>query len=386
MLPIDQLIKPLSRDQVRDSIYRLLTATGLPVTSWKEGGVARTIIIVIAAIFAGFTEVIALAIKANYLDLAEGIWLTLLAYYVYGVERIGATFATGQVTLVNSGGGIYPFEAGEFVCRNPGTDAHYTNVSAFTLGAGQTLTIDIRAVAAGRDGSSSAGQITALVTAMLGVSCSNAAALAGRDEESDPALRQACRDSLGALSPNGPQAAYEYWAKRARRADGTIVDVTRVWVSPASSVGHVQVYVASSSGAVDGDAEDPDTDLGAVKATIMRRVVPKGVTCTVASATAVTVTVTGTAWVQAAANLSDAAWQAMFGEQIDAYLAEVPIGGHVLTSPPGHVFRNAVIGQVEAVSKFVIKFDPTLPAGDTSLAEGEVPVAGAHSFTVQQVG
>ncbi|WP_437647879.1 baseplate J/gp47 family protein [Sorangium sp. So ce362] len=386
MLPIDQLIQPLTPGQVKDSIYRLLSASGLPVTSWHEGAVARSIIAVIAAIFAGFTQVIALAIRANYLDLAEGIWLTLLAYYVYGVERVEATFATGQVTLVNAGGGVYPFEAGEFICRNPTTDAHYTNASFFELGAGQTLTIDVRAVVAGAEGSSSAGQITALVTEMLSVTCSNAAALNGRDQESDPALRQVCRDSLGALSPNGPQAAYEYWAKRARRADGTIVNVTRVWVSPGSSVGHVQVYVASPSGAVDGSAGDPSTDLGAVASTIMRLVVPKGATCTVSSAVAVTVTVTGTAWVQVAANLSDAAWQTLFLQQLTMYLAEVPIGGHVLTSVPGHVFRNAIIGQVEGVSKFVIKFDPTLPAGDTSLAEGQVPVSGAHSIAVQQVG
>ncbi|WP_438041454.1 baseplate J/gp47 family protein [Sorangium sp. So ce128] len=355
------------------------------MTSWKEGGVARTIIIVISAIFAGFTEVIALAIRANYLDLAEGIWLTLLAYYVYGVERIGATFATGQVTLVNSGGGVYEFEAGEFVCRNPSTDAHYTNVSAFTLGAGETLTIDIRAVVAGSDGDSSAGQISALVTTMLSVTCSNAAALVGRNEESDPALRQVCRDSLGALSPNGPQAAYEFWAKRAKRADGTTVNVTRVWVSPASSVGHVQVYVAGPNGEISGSAGDPNTDLGAVAATIMTRVVPKGVSCTVASATAVNITVTGTAWVQAAANLSDAAWQDMFKSELDAYLSEAPIGGYVLTSAPGHIHRNALIGVVERVSKFVIKFDPTLPVGDTALAEGEVPASAAHSITVQQV-
>lgn len=110
MLPIDQLIKPLSKDEVKDSIYRLMAATGLPVTSWPEGGVARTIVAIVAAIFAGFTDVIAVAIRAGFLDLAEGIWLTLLARYVYGVDRIEATFAAGEVTLNNTGGGVYSFD------------------------------------------------------------------------------------------------------------------------------------------------------------------------------------------------------------------------------------------------------------------------------------
>jgi uncharacterized phage protein gp47/JayE len=385
MLPIDQLIKPLTRDQVKESMYRLLTAAGLQVTSWQEGGVARTIIAVCAAIFAGFTEVIALAIRANFLDLAEGIWLTLLAYYVYGVTRIEATFASGQVTLVNAGGGVYTFEPNEFFCRNPTTDAHYTNVSAFTLGAGQTLTIDVRAVEAGAGGTSSAGQISSLVTAMLSVTVSNATALVGRNQESDPALRQRCRDALGSLSPNGPEAAYVYWAKSATRADGTTVDVNRVWVSKSSSTGQVRVIVASPSGAVPGTIGDLTTDLGAVNHAIQTKVVPLVVTCTVESAVPVEIAVTGTAWVMAAANLSNSAWQESFEHEVDAYLSEAPIGGYVLTSAPGHIHRNALIGVVERVSKSVVKFDPSLPAGDVALAEGEVPVSGVHSFTVQQV-
>ncbi|WP_437623397.1 baseplate J/gp47 family protein [Sorangium sp. So ce1151] len=386
MLPIDQLIQPLSKDQVKGSIYRLLTATGLPVSSWHEGAVARTIIAIIAAIFAGFTDVIAIAIRMNFLDLAEGIWLTLLALYVYGVERIDATYATGQLTLVNAGGGVYEFEAGEFFARNPVTDAHYTNVSHFELLAGQTLTIDIRAVDPGEGSSSAATLINDLVTDMLFVTCSNATALVGRNAESDPALRQRCRDALGSRSPNGPEAAYLYWAKSAKKSDGSTVAVNRVWVSKSSSTGQVQVYVASPSGAVAGTLGDLSTDLGAVNYAIQRIVVPLCVTCTVSSAVQKAIAVTGTAWVYAAANLSDAQWSTAFEQRIRGYLSEAPIGGHVLTSTPGYIYRNALIGQVESVSSQVIKFDPSLPAGDVVLAQGEVPVAGTTTIAVQQVG
>ncbi|WP_437285667.1 baseplate J/gp47 family protein [Sorangium sp. So ce406] len=385
LLPIDQLMKPLTRKQVRESIYRLLAAMKLPVTSWHDGGAAKAIISVVAAIFAGFTEVIALAIRANFLDTAEGIWLTLLAYYVYGVTRIEATFASGEVHLVNAGGGIFEFEPGEFICKHAVTGRQYTNVSFFRLEAGQTLPVAIRALEAGSRSSALPGQITVLVTTMRGVTCTNPAPVVGRDGETDPELRERCRDSLGALSPNGPEAAYIYWAKSARRADGSPVNVNRVWVSKGSSVGHVTVYVASPSGAVPGTIGDDSTDLGAVDKAIRTKVVPVGVTCTVASAVPHPLPVAGTAWVQAAANLSNVQWKLMFDQQIDSYLSEVPIGGYVLTSPPGHIYRNAIIGIVEGASKSVIKFDPVLPA-DTELAEGEVPVAAVNTLAVQQVG
>ncbi|WP_437935309.1 baseplate J/gp47 family protein [Sorangium sp. So ce341] len=366
-------------------MYRLLAAMKLPVTSWQDGGAAKAIISVVAAIFAGFTEIIALAIRANFLDTAEGIWLTLLAYYVYGVTRIEATFASGEVRLVNTGGGIFEFEPGEFICKHSVTGKQYTNVAFFKLEAGQTLPVAIRALEAGSRSSATPGQITELVTTMRGVTCTNPAPVVGRDGETDPELRERCRDSLGALSPNGPEAAYIYWAKSARRADGSAVNVNRVWVSKASSVGHVTVYVASPNGAVPGTIGDDSTDLGAVDKAIRTKVIPVGVTCTVASAAPRPLPVTGTAWVEAAANMSDVQWKLMFDQQIDSYLSAVPIGGHVLTSPPGHIYRNTIIGVVEGASKFVIKFDPVLPT-DTALTEGEVPVAAVNTIAVQQVG
>ncbi|WP_437982918.1 baseplate J/gp47 family protein [Sorangium sp. So ce117] len=386
LLPIDQLLAPLSRKQVRDSIYRLLAAMKLPVTAWQDGGAAKAIISVVAAIFAGFTEVIALAIRANFLDTAEGIWLTLLAYYVYGVTRIEATFASGEVRLVNSGGGIFEFEPGEFICKHSVTGRQYTNTAFFRLEAGQTLTVAIRALEADSRSSAAQGQIAVLVTTMRGVACTNPAPVVGRDGETDPELRERCRDSLGALSPNGPDAAYIYWAKSARRADGSPVNVNRVWVSKASSVGQVTVYVASPNGGVPGTIGDDSTDLGAVHKAIRTRVVPNGVTCTVGSAVPHPLSVTCEVWISKEANLNDAQVALEVDSRIRYYQATIPIGGYVLNSrSPGQVFRNAIIGQIEDVSPFIIKADVPLPATDVTLAENEVPTGAANSTTVHQV-
>src|SRR5689334_15006781 len=163
MLPIDQLINPLTKDQVKASIYNLLKAAGVPVTSWQEGAVVRTLIAIIAAIFAGFTEVIAVATRSGFLDLAEGIWLTVLAYYVYGVTRIEATFATGKVTLTNTGGGLFDMEPGDLILLCPSTKKTYTNVAAFKLDPLGTLDIDVRAVEAGAASTAPPNTITDFV-------------------------------------------------------------------------------------------------------------------------------------------------------------------------------------------------------------------------------
>ncbi|MGK4001098.1 baseplate J/gp47 family protein [Sorangium sp. So ce1036] len=385
LLPIDQLTKPLTRKQVRESIYRLLAAMKLPVTAWQDGGVAKAIISVVSAIFAGFTEVIALAIRANFLDTAEGIWLTLLAYYVYGVQRIEATFASGEVQLVNTGGGIFEFEPGEFICRHAVSGQQYTNVAFFRLEAGQTLNVAIRALEAGSRSSATPGQITVLVTTMRGVTCSNPAPVVGRDGETDPELRERCRDSLGALSPNGPEAAYSYWAKSARRADGQPVNVNRVWVSKASSVGHVTVYVASPSGAVPGTIDDDSTDLGAVDKAIRTKVVPLGVTCTVASAVPHPLPITCEVWISKEANLNEAQIILDVGQRINSYYSSSPIGGHTLSpGTTGFIFKNAIIGQIEAVYPSIIKADVSTPAGDVELLENEVALGSVNSVTVHQ--
>ncbi|WP_437567914.1 baseplate J/gp47 family protein [Sorangium sp. So ce542] len=383
LLPIDQLMKPLSRKQVRESMYRLLAAMKLPVTSWQDGGAAKAIISVVAAIFAGFTEIIALAIRANFLDTAEGIWLTLLAYYVYGVTRIEATFASGEVRLVNTGGGIFEFEPGEFICKHSVTGRQYTNVAFFKLEAGQTLPVAIRALEAGSRSSATPGQITELVTTMRGVTCTNPAPVVGRDGETDPELRERCRDSLGALSPNGPEAAYVYWAKSARLRNGSPVNVNRVWVSKASSVGHVTVFVASPNGAVPGTIGDDSTDLGAVDKAIRTRVVPNGVTCTIASAVPHPLPVTCEVWISTEANLQETEVVFAVRSRLDSYFQQIPIGGHVLRpSRLGAVFKNALIGQIESALPQIIKADVPLPTTDVTLAENEVPTRDAVAVTV----
>ncbi|AKT38248.1 baseplate J/gp47 family protein [Chondromyces crocatus] len=384
-IPLDQLIRPLSRDEVKASIYSILKAVGLPVTAWQEGSVARTIIAIVAALFAGYTEVMVLAIRAGFLDLAEGIWLTLLAKHVYNVDRLEATFASGVVVIDNAGGGSYTFDSGEVIFLNPATKKTYTNAVAFTVGPLETgKQVDLRATEAGSTSTAGPGQINAFETKFLGLSCSNPAALIGFDAESDPALRQRCRDSLGALSPNGPEAAYLYVAKSARRPDKTPIGINRVYIPPALGDGSVYAYVATPSGPVQGVANDPATDLGIVAHDIYRKAVPKGVTAFVESAIPKPLSLTVDVWIDASASLSDADVQGLIQQKLNIYLPTIPIGGFVIPPASGRLLWRALIGQIEAASPYVIeaRLSPEL---DIPMVIPEVATLASLTVNVHQV-
>lgn len=384
-LPIDQLIKPLSKDQVKSSIYNLLKATGLPVTAWQEGSVARTIIAIIAAIFAGFTEVMTLAVRAGFLDLAEGIWLTLLAKYVYGVDRIEATFATGYVLLDNAGGGLFTFDPGDVLFRSPSTNKLYTNPDAFVLNPQEAgKEVPIRAVEVGSASTAGPGQITELETTLLLVTVTNPEAVVGSDAEPDPALRERCRDALGALSPNGPEAAYVYVAKSTKRPDGTTIPVNRVWVSPSSSIGQVTVYVAGPSGPVSGDANDPATDLGMIAQAIKKRATPLCVTSIVGSAVAKPISLTIDVWIDAAAGLTDAEVDILVRKKLADYSMTIPIGGYVIPPALGKILWRALVGQIEAASPFIIEAKLN-PEADIITVVPEVATFASPTINVYQV-
>ena len=386
-LPIDVLIKPLTKEQVKASIYNLLSAMGLPTTSWQPGAVVRTIIAIVATIFAGFTQVMALAIRSQFLDLAEDIWLTLLALRVYGVERLEATYATTTLTIDNAGGGLYSFEPDELIIFNGTTKKRFTNTEAVTINPlASGVEVAIRALEAGAESTSAPGAIDSFETVYLGLTCTNASSAVGLDGESDPLLRERCRDSLGARSPNGAKASYRYWAKSARKADGTPVGVTRVRIMPAPGDGSVLMYVASASGAITGDMNDPDTDLGAVAKSVWDNAVPEGVgPVTVASAENLVVAITSTIYVDSAANLSDLIVTQGADKAFADYFQTVPIGGFIISPATGKVYRNALIGQIEKSATAIIKADIPTPAGDVAVSDNKVPVYGTPTFTVVQV-
>lgn len=381
-LTLEKLTTPLTVDEVKTSIYQVLAAVGTNTTGWKPGAVVRTIIAAVAILVSSLSELMALIAKSGWLELAEGDWLTLVARYVFGVKRVEATFATGQVTLSNASGGVYPFEPGDLVVINPTKKKTYTNVTAFTLTALETgRVIDIRAVEVGADSTSSPGTITAIETPLIGVTCTNAAAVVGLDAETDPVLRTRCLEKLSSLSPNGPRDAYAFIARGATRANGELIGVTSVRVSKSSDTGIVTVTVAGPSGAIPGDVNDPLTDLGAINMQIQTSCVPDGVTCFVQSANPLTIPITYEVWAYNVASLSPAQYQTLIANKLTTFMSSQPIGGNVILPASGKVFKDAIWTAIGSARPEIFHVVVTAPAADVDVADILKPILGAVTCT-----
>lgn len=384
-LTLADLTTPMTREEVRQSIYRALGTVGVSTTSWKSGAVVRTIVAILSAILAAFSELMAAIAKSGFLELAEGPWLTLVARYVFGVDRIEATFAAGQVTLNNAGGGVYDFAPNDLIVQNPTTHKTYTNTVAVHVGALQVgVPADIVAVEAGAASTSTPGTITALVTTAVGVTCTNAGAVVGLDAELDPALRIRCYEKTSSLSPDGPREAYSFIAKGAKRQDGTLVGVTRVRVSPNSTTGIVTVTVAGASGAISGTVGDPATDLGAVNKAIQESVVPLGLAAAIVqSATALAIAVTYEVWISQSAALTNQQVQDLVAAAYTSFITGQPIAGNIIApATTGKVYLDAirtVIGAARRPEIFHVL--ATVPAADVDIAATQVPTVGTITCT-----
>lgn len=378
-LNISDLITPLTQDQVFNTLVANLVTLGVPANTWRKGGAYRTILRVIALLYAGFTQTMASAIQAAFLPTASGVWLTLLAFYVFNVMRPAATAASGNVNITNSGGGVYgPFAPGQLQFLNATTKQVYANTSTVTLNPGDTgVPIAVACVVLGTVGNANPGDISALQTTLVGVTCTNPAAIVGQDEMSDADLRALCLAKLGTLNNGGPRSAYLY-AVRVALNGGLPVNINRIQVSAFSSTGVVNVWLASPSGVPSSG------DVAAAAASIEALARPDGVTVNVMAATAIPVATSLTLYSTGkggvtAQQLHDAAANALTSA-FSAYA----VGG--LTKPPsaqGYLFAAYVRGIAMAV-------DPTLydvddgGAADTALYAGQVAVDDT-TVTVQIV-
>lgn len=387
MSTLDELTTPLTFDEIRGSIYAVLSATGVTTTTWKPGAVVRTIISAVAIVMVGLSALIALIAKSAFLSLATGEWLRLVAFYVYNVVRIEATFATGFVTLVNVAGGVYDAAPGDWTFRNTTTGATYVNTAAIHVGSLTTVTgIPIAAVAVGSASTSFGGEIT-LVTSLTGVTCTNPAPVIGYDVESDPALRLRCTEKLGSLSPNGPADSYGYVARTATRADGSPIGVTRVRAAPDGN-GGVNVYLSTPSGAVPGTVGDTTTDLGIIDAALQRQCTPLCVVCRTYSATPRNVPVFYSVWLYNTSGLTDAGVTAAINAGLADYFAGAPIGGNTIGGGVGTIYKSeliAIIGRARTSAGIklpIVRVE--VPNVDILLAPNEVAVLAAVVPTINQ--
>lgn len=276
-----------TRAEIKARIITFAEDAGLPVTSWVLGDPSERWIEIAARALDGFlSNITTQAVRAFFFDLNTDPgdagdlsavqtprpgWLSAFGSGWWGVQRGGATYATGSLLVTNAGSTPATFgpfdlsfqrstvgaDGGYPTYRNAEDDAVYTGIGGtLTLAPGASATIPIVCEQIGSYGSASPGEISVVVTQSFGtLTCTNASPLVGSDREERATYITRARQQSAAASPNGPADAYRYAATTG--ADGNPLQlgngggsttVNRVYVSPDSSEGTVTIYLANPSG------------------------------------------------------------------------------------------------------------------------------------------
>jgi|GEM_PF-1477047 len=376
---ITALLAPMTAAIAQQVIVDSLVSMGVRADLWPKEDAAYSVIVSVAALFSSaFNATVLPAIRAGWLPTATGPWLTWVAYYMYGVVRTEATFATGTVKLTNGGGGSYSYAPFAVTFQKSSTKTTYTNLDAISLapGPGPTQTINVQATVAGTGSNAAPGEINTIVTTMLGVTCTNLVPVLGIDQQGDQALQQECWDAIAANSPFGPRQAFAYAIETAKNSvTESPVNINRWTISPSSHDGTVTIYVASPSGAADpNDVTGVTTNIEAIAR-------PECVTVTVASATTVADTDVLTVYVRSTPGLVAATVQAAIAASLTTLFrgdnGSNPIGGNSADGGATHfLFAAAVEGA--CYDAWPPKpTDPTVP-----WTSAVFQVTGAHDIAV----
>lgn len=291
-------------------------ALGLVVTSWRVGDPTRSTFTALARALGTKETALAELAKSAFLTDCSGEWLTILSREVYGIERVEATHATSTVSVTNTGGGVYPIAARSWIFKNTVSGKTYRNVSAGpTLSGGMSTTLALEAVEPGSSSNALANEIDALVTTKLGVVITASTVAVGLDQQDDEPLRDQCRASRGALSPNGPADAYEYVARNPKLTG--VLDITRATSDADNPNLIVTVYVAGTTGPVAG------ASVIAAQAALEQWVTPLCVTPTVVNASAAAIGVTASA---TSVNGLPVGFTATITAALQALIQDQPIG------------------------------------------------------------
>lgn len=379
-LSLDDLIKPISSDEYMATQEGILRALGVDPAKYRRGGVLRVLMRAQSMTFAGLTEIMVSVVRSGFLDLAEGGWLTLLARYVFGVERLAAQPASGDVTFTNTGGGTFApgdYPAGSVRLYSSRTGKKYFNAEPIALAPLSTITIGVVAVELGAESNASADDIDSLETSLLGVEVTNEEAVVGLEEESDEDLRGACRAKLASISGLGPRGAYQWAVRQARRFDGTPTAINRVFVPEGTATGIVDVILASASGA----PIVPDVLAATASIEVVAR--PSGTRVAVAAAGEVPFDRVVTIWVRRTPGLNLPALAAKGGQAIATGFSTYQLGG--IRKPgqeEGAVYTDWVKGLCKvhpAVFDVDLSLESDLPLARTQVATwaGSVQVRAA---------
>ncbi len=382
---LDDLVVPLTADEIKEVGLALADAEGLSTETWQEGDPTRTLLAIDSTKLSMLTETNVAAIKGGFLGLAEDGWLSLWGEHMFEVPRRSATFASAAdaIELTNSGSNTYVYDAEDVTVLNTGSGKTYKITEGFTLNPGDVLTLDCRADEIGTDSNAGIGDIDDLVTTMIGVTVTNVVALGARDDESDSDYVERLEASRGRLSPDGPSGAYAYFATTDADGEPLDVNITRIRVDGDTDDGSVTVTLASDTGAASGG------DVTTAEANIVANCVPTGTVAIVQASTETTYSVTATVWVSTRAGLTAGEIEDAIEAQLIDWNKEIPIGGE---EPDGYVYLDGIKAQIvraltipNSPASYLKKLTVASPAGDIPLANTAVAKLTAVTITVNLV-
>ena len=273
---------------------------------------------------------------------------------VWGVERVAATAAIGDVTFSGTAGAVLP--AGTELRR--GDDARYELVADATIGGGGTVTAAVAALVAGVAGNAAAGTTLSLLSPVAGVNPGAVVAAgdlaAGANAESDDGLRARLLRRIQSPPRGGARADYDAWAL-------AVAGVEQVWVFPLYlGAGTVGLTFVTTGGAV------PASPLvAAVQAEIdLLRPVTAAVTVFAPATQALPLTIELSVDTVAIRT-------AVLAEVADFLRREGAPGGTVRLSRLSAAI-SAAVGEVSHIL--------SVPAADVVLPAGTIPVLGTVTW------
>lgn len=391
-MPIPDLYSLLTlqtTEGVLDSMLVTAQQLELPVTAWEEESVGRTFLTVVATQLASFTQTGQRAAGGGFLDYSSGDWLTVEADQQFDVQRVEATYASGNLRLTNSGPNPYVLTAADVRAYNSDTGATFTSTTGGTLNPGSFLDVNVVADVAGSGSNSVPGLVRDLVTPIADVTCVNTEAYVGTDAELDEPLRERCRLSMARVTPNAVRYSFEYYALSAQIGSSS-AGCTRVLVVQGD--GTNTVYCASAAGTLTGDVLDPGTPLGAVDLSINENCVVTGLSEETLPAQEVPVAVVATVFLGPQSTLTNAEAQSLAGAGLIALFTSVPIGGWSIPVYGRGIFVNnietaifsALAGQaVQVVLNLPVPGGLNLPA--VPMSQTQVAVLSAVTVNVQRL-
>lgn len=394
-LTLSDVLSSATAAQWEAQILSYATSLGLTATSWQPGGVARTIIAVMANALAQADAVTTGIAAGGYLDTAAAVtdeygpgWLDLVAQYVFGVTRTAATQGTSSVVIVNTGAAIGPIPAGAYHLQAASGNT-YRNSGVITLATGST-TVAITCDQFGEQ--DTIGTTVTPITTYPGVTPSTApgfvgllSTAVGTPAEKNAALVARCRDKVGALAPKlGNASSYRYFALTTTEPGYPLpaTPITRVSVDADTYTGAVSVFLANASGVVTA----PDVAL--MQAYLDDVATPDSASMACFSATSVTVNFAMQVYCpqsyasQVATDVQNA-W--------NAYIAALPIGGELLEGGGGYgVSYNGVEDYIARAVPYIRTQTTQLNGTTSSVVLTVVPpfndVAVSGTITVTRAG